>query len=66
MKKEKGERYAASKQWLASVMERSDALDLEQGVFKMNSPEKITASLKHSAEDSHRKKARPINPPCRC
>jgi hypothetical protein len=40
-------------------MERSDALDLEQGVFKMNSPEKIAASLKHSAEDSHRKKGTP-------
>jgi hypothetical protein len=40
-------------------MEHSDALDLEQGVFKMRSPHQIALSLKHSAEDSRRKKGTP-------
>ncbi len=35
----------------------SDALDLQQGVFKLTSPEKIPASLKRSAERSSRRKA---------
>jgi uncharacterized protein DUF3175 len=35
----------------------SDALDLQQGVFKLTSPEKIAASLKRSAERSSRRKA---------
>ena len=35
----------------------SDALDLQQGVFKLSSPKKIAASLKRSAERSSRRKA---------
>ena len=35
----------------------SHALDLQQGVFKLTSPEKIAASLKRSAERSSRRKA---------
>ena len=37
----------------------SNALDLEQGVFKSRSPRKIAASLKRSAEHSRRRKSSP-------
>ena len=37
----------------------SDALDLKQGVFKLDDPKKIASSLKRSAEKSHRRKADP-------
>jgi hypothetical protein len=46
--------------WSAAVTRRSDALDLENGVFKMSNPRRIALSLKHSAEHSHRRKARPF------
>ena len=48
---------ATSKRWSQRVTERSDALDLEQGVFKLTDPKKIAASLKRSAEHSSRRKA---------
>jgi hypothetical protein len=35
-------------------------MDLRDGVFKLNDPKKIAASLKHSAEESHRRKADPF------
>jgi hypothetical protein len=44
------------RRWSADVARRSDALDLEQGVFTRNSPREIAASLKRSAEASLRKK----------
>jgi hypothetical protein len=34
-------------------------MDLRHGVFKLADPKKIAASLKHSAEHSHRRKADP-------
>ena len=37
----------------------SDALDLKKGVFKLDSPRRIAASLKRSAERSRRRKASP-------
>lgn len=40
-------------------MERSDALDLDRGVFTLRSPQKIAASLKRSAEKSRRRKGTP-------
>jgi hypothetical protein len=40
-------------------METSDALDLEPSVFKQRSPRRIAASLKRSAERSHRRKSDP-------
>ncbi len=40
-------------------METSDALDLREGVFKLNDPKKIAASLKRSAEHSKRRKSDP-------
>ena len=49
-----------SKRWSAEVTEHSDALDLEQGAFKHDHPADIAASLKHSAEQSHRRKGTPF------
>jgi hypothetical protein len=41
-------------------MARSDALDLETGVFTLRSPRQVALSLKRSAEASHRRKASPF------
>lgn len=51
---------ASTKRWSQNVTERSDALDLEQGVFTLKDPKKIAASLKRSAEASTRRKADPF------
>lgn len=40
-------------------MQRSDALDLEPGVFSKGSPRAIALSLKRSAESSRRRKSEP-------
>jgi hypothetical protein len=50
-------RAAAPRRWSADVSRRSDALDLEKGVFTRNDPSEIAASLKRSAEASVRKKS---------
>jgi hypothetical protein len=47
----------SSRRWSAAVTQHSDALDLEQGVFTLQDPERIAASLKRSAEERRRKKA---------
>ena len=47
------------KKWSATVMQESDALDLEKGVFTSGDPKKIARSLKRSAEQSHRRKSSP-------
>ncbi len=52
-------RKPSPKRWSQRVTRESDALDLERGVFKLSSPKKIAASLKHSAERSSRRKANP-------
>ncbi len=51
---------SGKKQWSRSVTERSDALDLEPGVFTWDDPRRIAESLKRSAERSHRRKAEPF------
>ena len=51
---------ATKKKWSADVTEHSDAMDLEEHVFESDDPKKIAASLKHSAEASHRRKAEPF------
>jgi len=51
---------AAKRKWSADVTEHSDALDLEKHVFEQDDPKKIAASLKRSAEQSHRRKAEPF------
>jgi hypothetical protein len=50
----------AKQRWSAEVMKRSDALDLEAGVFKKSSARAIAQSLKKSAEASHRRKGTPF------
>ena len=46
--------------WSQDVTDNSDAMDLEGGVFKQRSAKKIADSLKHSAEESPRRKASPF------
>jgi hypothetical protein len=46
--------------WSAEVTQRSNALDLEQGVFTKEDPKQIAASLKRSAEASDRRKTDPF------
>ena len=46
--------------WSADVTSHSDALDLEEHVFEQSDPIKIAASLKRSAENSHRRKGEPF------
>ena len=41
------------------MTEKSDALDLEEGVFSFKDPKKIAESLKKSAEQSKRRKGTP-------
>jgi hypothetical protein len=48
-----------TKKWSGRVTRESDALDLKRGVFTLNDPKKIAASLKRSAERSHRRKVDP-------
>lgn len=50
---------ASDHKWSKEVTEHSDALDLEQGVFKLKDPKRIAASLKDSAEHSERRKSDP-------
>ncbi len=50
-------RRKTPKRWSQRVTRESDALDLQQGVFKLTSPKQIAASLKRSAERSSRRKA---------
>jgi hypothetical protein len=54
-----GVRRVKPRRWSAEVMRRSDALDLENGVFKGASAQRIAASLKRSAEASRRRKGTP-------
>ena len=49
----------AARKWSDSVTQESDALDLKGGVFTLRDPKKIAASLKCSAEQSKRRKAKP-------
>ena len=48
------------KSWSAEVTKTSIALDLEEGVFTWNNPKKIAESLKHSAEESSRRKTKTV------
>jgi hypothetical protein len=50
----------SSRRWSARVTERSDAMDLEDSVFKQRSAAAIARSLKRSAERSHRRKSSPF------
>jgi hypothetical protein len=50
----------ARKRWSKRVTERSNALDLDPGVFTRSDPRSIARSLKRSAESSHRRKTDPF------
>ncbi len=53
-------RATKSQYWSQRVTETSDALTLEEGVFKKPTPRAIALSLKRSADASHRRKAEPF------
>ena len=55
-----GKNTPAPKRWSQRVTEQSNALDLERGVFALDSPVSIAKSLKLSAEASTRRKASPF------
>ena len=48
-----------TRRWSQRVTDTSDAMTLENGVFKKGTPKAIAASLKRSAERSHRRKSDP-------
>ena len=48
------------KRWSQAITETSNALDLERGVFALDSPREIAESLKRSAERSTRRKSAPF------
>jgi len=56
----KAPKKKATRKWSAGVMARSDAMDLETGVFKSRSARQVALSLKRSAESSHRRKSTPF------
>lgn len=55
----KSSRRKSARYWSARVTRESDALDLQSGVFKLNDPKRIAASLKRSAQRSRRRKSDP-------
>ena len=50
-------RSSSKNRWSARVTQRSNALDLEGGVFNKEDPKAIARSLKRSAERSKRRKS---------
>src|SRR5438876_1149035 len=48
------------KRWSQRVTEKSNALDLDQGVFARADPRSIARSLKRSADRSQRRKSEPF------
>jgi Protein of unknown function (DUF3175) len=56
--KSKGKK--STRKWSAGVTQRSDAMDLEAGVFKKRSARQIALSLKRSVENSGRRKSPPF------
>ncbi|NOJ79636.1 DUF3175 domain-containing protein [Myxococcus xanthus] len=51
--------HQQERRWSRGVTERSNALDLEEGVFTRD-PKDMARSLKRSAEQSRRRKASPF------
>ena len=58
-RKRKSSKGASRRRWSQHITETSDALTLEEGVFKKSAPRKVALSLKRSAEHSHRRKSSP-------
>jgi uncharacterized protein DUF3175 len=55
MKNQKSKRY-----WSGEVTRRSNALDLEAGVFTWSDPKRVALSLSKSARESTRRKGTPL------
>lgn len=55
-----GDRRKQTNRWSNQVTETSDAMDLQQRIFKEGSADEIAASLKKSSETSRRRKASPF------
>ncbi|MGN6424673.1 MAG: DUF3175 domain-containing protein [Asticcacaulis sp.] len=53
------QKNATQKKWSQEVTEHSNAMDTKKDIFTSHSPKKIAESLKHSAEQSHRRKSSP-------
>jgi hypothetical protein len=49
------------RRWSHDVTRKSNALDLEPGVFTWDDPQRIARSLQHSAETSSRRKSSPYH-----
>lgn len=58
--KDKKKKAKLKKYWSQEVTFKSNALDLEEGVFTWKNPRRIAQSLKKSAEESTRRKALPF------
>jgi hypothetical protein len=58
-RKSKTKSKRKGRRWSQRVTKESDALTLEEGVFKKGTPRAIAKSLKRSAERSHRRKSNP-------
>jgi phosphoenolpyruvate carboxylase len=52
-------RASSTRKWSAEVTRNSHALALDADVFTLDSPKRIAASLKRSAERSHERKSEP-------
>ena len=59
-KKKSSRSQGARKRWSQRVTEESHALALEEGVFTLDSPQAIAASLKRSADESTERKSEPF------
>jgi hypothetical protein len=53
-------RRSPARKWSARVTQTSDALTLEEGVFKHGDPREIALSLRRSADSSKRRKGTPF------
>lgn len=60
VRRRKGAAAPRVRKWSAAVSKKSDALDLEPGVFKSRSARRIAQSLKRSADASRRRKSSPF------
>jgi hypothetical protein len=58
--KSAGKSTRGPKRWSQRVTEESHALILEEGVFTLDSPRAIAASLKRSADESRQRKSEPF------
>lgn len=59
-KRKSTKRVTKAQYWSQQVTETSDALTLEEGVFKKPTPRAVALSLKRSADVSTRRKSEPF------